>query len=203
MPTETTTAHNKTANDKSAHQQNEHEVQLMLIARDNPALFEPLYEAYFDRIYAYCRRRSNSAQDAEDLCSAVFTRAITGLHTYRGGMVAAWLFQIAHNVVVRHYQQQERSSQSLTLDDMDVPDESAAFWEQVELEDDTRILERALNELSDNHRDLLAMSLDGGLNSNEIGAILGKNPTAVRVQLHRVIKGLRERYIEMTEGAAQ
>lgn len=184
---------------------NAHEVQLMLMARDNPALFEPLYEAYFDRIYAYCRRRSHSTQDAEDLCSQVFTRAITGLHTYRGGMVAAWLFQIAHNVVVRHYQQRERAHQHTQqgLDDIDVPDDSAAFWEQIEMEDDARILEQALTELPDEHRDLLAMSLDGGLNSNEIGAILGKSPTAVRVQLHRVIKGLRERYIAIAEGAAQ
>lgn len=194
-----------TNTEANVHKVHAHEVQLMLMARDNPALFEPLYEAYFDRIYAYCRRRSGSTQDAEDLCSQVFTRAITGLHTYRGGMVAAWLFQIAHNVVVRHYQQQGRTRPGdlLGLDDIDIPDDSAAFWDQIEMEDDARILEQALTELPDEHRDLLAMSLDGGLNSNEIGAILGKSPSAVRVQIHRIIKGLRERYITMTEGAAQ
>lgn len=194
-----------TNTEANVHKVHAHEVQLMLMARDNPALFEPLYEAYFDRIYAYCRRRSHSTQDAEDLCSQVFTRAITGLHTYRGGMVAAWLFQIAHNVVVRHYQQQSRAYQhdQPGLDDIDIADDSAAFWEQIEMDDDARILEQALTELPDEHRDLLAMSLDGGLNSNEIGAILGKSPSAVRVQIHRIIKGLRERYITITEGAAQ
>ncbi|MFN8374394.1 MAG: sigma factor [Anaerolineae bacterium] len=79
------------------------EVRLMQQAQRNPALFAPLYERYVDRVYAYCRRRAASPQDAEDLCSMVFARALAGLHTYQGGHVAAWLFRIAHNVVVNHY----------------------------------------------------------------------------------------------------
>lgn len=179
--------------------QAQHEAQLMLMARTNPELFAPLYEAYFPRIYAYCRRRSSSEDEAEDLVSQVFTRALTGLHTYRGGMVAAWLFQIAHNVVVRHYQKNRRPLVALDELETDLPADSEDFQEQVEQADEGRILAQLVAELPDEQRDLLAMSFDAGLTSNEIGAILGKNPTAVRVQIHRVIKGLRERYMNIIQ----
>ena len=63
--------------------------------------FAPVYERYVDRIYAYCRHRVGE-QDAEDVTSHIFVRAMGGVDGYRGGSVAAWLFRIAHNCVVDH-----------------------------------------------------------------------------------------------------
>ncbi len=37
---------------------------------------------------------------AEDATGEVFLRALAGLDSYRGGVVAAWLFRIAHNVIL-------------------------------------------------------------------------------------------------------
>lgn len=61
-------------------------------ARANPAAFEPLYAEYFPRIYRYCLRRVSCPQEAEDLTSLVFTRALANLSNYRGGSFVAWLF---------------------------------------------------------------------------------------------------------------
>ena len=46
-------------------------------------------------------------------------------------------------------------------------------------------------------KDLLALSVVGELNSKEIGQIVGKTDTAVRMQLHRTIKQLREGYLKV------
>jgi RNA polymerase sigma-70 factor, ECF subfamily len=172
------------------------EGQIMQMAQRDPALFAPLYERYFQRVYAYCLRRSGNAQEAEDLCSQVFTRALAGLHTYRGGLVAAWLFQIAHNVVANHYRGRR---QSVALDDFDFADESASgLFDDLDDADDRRVLEELVAQLPEAERDLLALTLDAGLTSEEVGAIRGKSAGAVRVELHRVIKKLRERYHHLT-----
>jgi len=164
----------------------------MQMAQRDPALFAPLYERYFQRVYAYCLRRAGSAQEAEDLCSQVFTRALAGLNSYRGGMVAAWLFQIAHNVLANHYRGQKNA---LPLDELDFADEYAAgVFDEVDDAEDGRILGELVAQLPEDERDLLALSLDAGLTSDEIGAIRGKSAGAVRVEIHRVIKKLRERY---------
>jgi RNA polymerase sigma-70 factor (ECF subfamily) len=164
------------------------EAELMRRAMQDPAQFAPLYERYFDRIYAYCRRRTDNAQEAEDLCSQVFARALAGLHSYRGGNVAAWLFQIAHNAVAKHYRAQRPTT---ALDDLD---SFASDTDDVGTQEDHEMsaaIVQQVASLPTDQRELLALMIDGELSSAEAGAILGKSAGAVRVQLHRVIERLR------------
>lgn len=166
------------------------EQRILSLAQTDPAQFAPIYEHYVDRVYAYCLRRVNDPQEAEDLCSQVFTRVLIALPTYRGGVFAAWLFQIAHNTVVNHYR--ARRAQVISLDAVDLADENA--WLCTEGSDDQRLLRQLLAEMPEDQRDLLALTLDAELTSQEIGTLLGKSAGAVRTQLHRIIKGLRERF---------
>lgn len=171
------------------------ERHIMQQAQRDPAAFAPLYERYFDRVYAYCLRRAADAREAEDLCSQVFMRALAGIKTYQGGMVAAWLFQIAHNVVVSHYRQRR---QVVALDDFDLlPDDSTA--DQIEQAEEARLMRQLVAALPAEQQHLLALTLDAGLTSVEIGAALGKSPVSIRVQLHRIIQKLRQRYLQVTE----
>jgi len=173
---------------------NQQEVQLMWQAKTNPAAFAPLYERYVDRIYAFCHSRTNHPQEAEDLCSQVFSRALGALHTYDGGMVSAWLFRIAHNLIIDHYRARRKIS---SLDGIDLPtdDDLLEGIEQHELQDMLRLL---LDELPDDKRTLLALSLNRELTSEDVGEIVGKSAGAVRVEVHRIINGLRSRYHELT-----
>ncbi len=169
------------------------EIRIMQLARHDRLLFAPIYEQYFDRVYAYCLRRTNSVQEAEDLCSLVFSRALGGLESYRGGMVAAWLFQIAHNTVIKHY----RARRVMTaLDDIEeLEAESDLEWvDDLEL---WRTLSELVATLPDDQRELLALMLDAELSSQEVGEIVGKSAGAVRVQFHRLLKQLRERYAQI------
>lgn len=170
------------------------EVRIMQLAQRDRLLFAPIYEQYFDRVYAYCLRRTDSAQEAEDLCSLVFSRALGGLGSYRGGVVAAWLFQIAHNTVIKHY----RARRVVTaLDDIEEL-EAESDLEQVDDLEIWQTLSQLVATLPDEHRELLALMLDAELSSEEVGAIVGKSAGAVRVQFHRLLKQLRERYAEMS-----
>jgi RNA polymerase sigma-70 factor (ECF subfamily) len=171
----------------------DYEAELMQAAQIDPAQFAPLYERYFDRVYAYCLRRSANAQEAEDLCSQVFAKALTGLPSYRGGMVAAWLFRIAHNVVVNHYRGR---TMTVTLDEAEPADDG--LFDHAERADDRRILGALVADLPSEQRNLLALTVDAGLTSQAAGDILGKSAGAVRVQLHRLLRQLRERYVSMT-----
>jgi RNA polymerase sigma-70 factor (ECF subfamily) len=171
------------------------ESELMRRAMRDPAQFAPLYERYFDRVYAYCRRRTDSAQEAEDLCSQVFARALGGLAGYRGGNVAAWLFQIAHNTVAKHYRARRPVA---SLEDIAGGADSSDFGTMEDEETRTE-LTRMIAELPQEQRELLSLTLDGGLNSQQVGAVLGKSAVAVRVQLHRTIERLRQQFSQMSK----
>ncbi|MSQ12145.1 MAG: hypothetical protein EXR48_05595 [Dehalococcoidia bacterium] len=64
--------------------------------------------------------RVGSAQEAEDLTQKVFVKALRGIKEYRfqGKPFAAWLFRIAHNVVIDRHRQ-HKTGPELPLDDVE------------------------------------------------------------------------------------
>jgi RNA polymerase sigma-70 factor, ECF subfamily len=175
----------------------DHEARLLRAARDDPAQFAAIYERYVDRIYAYCRYRAG-AEDAEDLTSQVFIRALEGLAGYRGGSVAAWLFRIAHNCVVDHLRTR-RPQVSLEASRLEFAAPDGDPVERMMQADDRQLVRELVATLDDDQRDLLILKLVSGLNATEIGAVIGKRAGAVRVALHRVIARLRTTYQQMQQ----
>lgn len=168
------------------------EISLLYAARNDPACFAPIYDRYFGRVYAFCLRRTGSVQDAEDLTSQVFERAINGLATYRGGLVAAWLFRIARNVVANYYRDGHRRL-TVDLDERLAPGqpESASPWEHVIHAERLRVVRTLVADLSPAERELLALRLSAGLNSSAIGELLEQKPATIRKRLQRIFKRLR------------
>jgi len=72
------------------------------IRENNKAKLASLYEEYYDRIARYAYVRIGDKTDAEDLAGEVFLKALESLKSYkeRGVLMQAWLFKIAHNLVV-------------------------------------------------------------------------------------------------------
>ena len=78
------------------------EATLVLAAQRDPLAFAHLYLRYVDAVYRYCHRRLRVKEAAEDATSLVFAKALAALPRYHAelGTFRAWLFAIAHNVVV-------------------------------------------------------------------------------------------------------
>jgi DNA-directed RNA polymerase specialized sigma24 family protein len=56
---------------------------LIEAAQRDPARFAALYDLYFDRIYAYVAWRAASRDEAEDMVSEVFQKALANLRAVR------------------------------------------------------------------------------------------------------------------------
>jgi RNA polymerase sigma-70 factor (ECF subfamily) len=158
--------------------------------RSDPQAFAPLYDRYVNRIYTYCLRRVGK-QDAEDLTSLVFARALAGVNSYHGGSVAAWLFRIAHNCVVSHYR--ARRTHAPIDETYPIADDSPQSLDQIILKDERRRVLAAVQTLPLDQQHLLWLKMAGGLTAQEIGEVLGKNAGAVRTELYRIIQRLRLR----------
>jgi len=85
---------------------------LVTAGRADPAAFGALYERCVPPIYRYCVHQLGSREVAEDATGEVFLRALAALDSYRGGVVAAWVFRIAQNVIL----DVRRRSQSVPID---------------------------------------------------------------------------------------
>lgn len=74
---------------------------LIEAAQRDPSRFTALYEDNFERVYAFIARRVRDRDEAEDLTSDVFHKALANLPRFewRGVPFAAWLLRIAANAI--------------------------------------------------------------------------------------------------------
>jgi RNA polymerase sigma-70 factor (ECF subfamily) len=158
-------------------------------ARDRQA-FLALYDRYVGRIERYVAARIGSSE-VEDLVSVTFTRALARIDTYRPdrGTFAAWLFTIARNAVV---DRQRESAHSVSLDPADEiagqqPDPEA--WALVN--EERRTVRVALEHLTPEQRDALALRYAADLPFAAVAQALGKSEPATKMLVQRGLQALR------------
>lgn len=176
---------------------NDEDNQLVQLAQRNPAAFEALYDRYFERVYRYCLARTQTPQEAEDLCSQVFIKVLDKLNSYKGGIFAAWLFRIAHNTVIDAYR---KKRPNVALDAVILSDEQQRSLSSTVA--DRLLVQEMMADLSEEEIELLSLRLDAEMSAPEIGSLVGKSANAVRTQLYRLFKQLRARYDHLQGGDA-
>ena len=162
----------------------------VLVARAarNPEAFAPLYLRYFDRIHAYCFRRLGNPDEAADVTSIVFSRALSSLHTFRGDSFRSWLFAIAHNALTDHYRHRRPET---SLDDaVRLRDRHPSPEDEAIAHEAQRTVVALLAALPEEQRQVVELRL-AGLTSKEIGAVLGKQANAIDQAQYRAMTRLR------------
>lgn len=155
-----------------------------------------LFERYHRRVYNYFVKATMDPEEGADLTQNVFVRVMRYRHTYRQGhRFETWLFSIARNVLMDHFQKRKIQKASFQ-DAVQLPDgaeEDAEKWHNEQR------LHRALALLPPEKRDLLVLSKFEGLRYEQIAEITGLSVSAIKVQVHRTIRQLRVLYFEKTE----
>jgi RNA polymerase sigma-70 factor (ECF subfamily) len=154
-----------------------------------------LYDSHCQAVYRYFHVRLGHQQTAEDLTGEVFRRMITGLPRYRISALPfrAWLFRIAHNLLIDHYRQ-EGVCNLTSLPEVETGGETeidpvSAVEQKLTLEETYR----ALSTLEDSQRDVLVLRFLSGLSLKETALALGKTEDAVKALQRRGLMALRLR----------
>lgn len=158
---------------------------------DRAALGE-LYDLYAPRIYAYMYLRVGDPCLAEDLTGDVFVRVMQALRNRRGWNVSfrAWLYRIAHNLVVDHYRRSSLGS-FVSLDEVHL---SAVERDPAEAVQDTLTRERlrgAIYQLTQDQQQVLALRFGEGLTARETAQVMDRTTGAVEALQHRALAALR------------
>jgi RNA polymerase sigma-70 factor (ECF subfamily) len=170
-----------------------------LIARlqaGEDAVFDHLYERYFDRVYSYLAVTLGDADDIEDVSQEVFTRVLEAIPRYerRAAPFRAWLFRIVRNTAVSRLRERHRLS-------VESPDEIGRRQDDVnDLSQDVserwiedRSVVALVAELPPVQRQVIVLRYMLGMSPSEIAVVLGRSPAAVRQLQHRAMLFMRSR----------
>jgi RNA polymerase sigma-70 factor (ECF subfamily) len=157
----------------------------------DPVALAELYDLYAPTMYAYIYRRVGDPALAEDLTGELFLRVLRAICdgvAWRRSF-NAWVYRAAHNLVVDHYRRSHRAEQ--------VPlDESATAGgrppdKAIESRFEEERLRRALERLTPQQQEVLALRFGEGLTAREVGELIGKTTGAVEALQRRGLAALR------------
>jgi RNA polymerase sigma-70 factor (ECF subfamily) len=150
-----------------------------------------LFDSHYDRIARYAFARLGNRADAEDLAGDVFLKALESLDSYeeRGIPMEAWLFRIAHNLVVDRFRRAEKRK-TASIYGLETTSESDPEEEAMKDLEMARV-RRAMDGLTEAQRQVIEMRFFGELTSEEVGSALNKRAGAVRELQSAAIKALR------------
>ena len=149
--------------------------------------FAALFNAHFDSLLAYTRRRAPQLADAEDAMAETYVvawRRFAELPADAQGQ-RLWLFGVAYRVIANQRRAAGRRLQlteRLKLALLPPSRPPAALADVTE----------ALTTLADGDQEILRLAAWEGLSHGEIGQVLAITPNAAAIRLHRARRRLED-----------
>lgn len=170
------------------------EMKLAEQARDgSKEAFCKLYGKYKDKLYRYALYRLGSPEDAEDAVSECVLAAWQGLPRLKNaGAFGAWIFRILHRCCARRISESvnlRENAQRIFSEGPGSSGSSVQSWQNASVSLELR---EALSQLGEDEREIVLLSVLGGLTSREISEITSLTPGAVRSKLSRSLARMRE-----------
>jgi RNA polymerase sigma-70 factor, ECF subfamily len=153
--------------------------------------FGEIYDVYLPRVFAFCRMRTSSREEAEDLTAVTFERALAHIGQYedRGRPFSSWLLRIAANAATDHARRTRAYS---TMDGSMEPADDAyldrwerAFW-----------LRSHLMQLPHDQQEVVRLRFFEDRTFSDVASKMNRSEGAVKQLLRRAVQGLHLRLSE-------
>ena len=164
----------------------------------DPKSIGAIYDRYFSEIYRYVRYRIDDDAMAEDIASDVFVRLLEAAQKKQGpqSSLKGWLIATASNAVDDHLRRQYRRPVEDLSDSM--PDEGLSVHAQVDLREQTQLVQTAYAQLTHEQQDVLALRFGQGYSLEETATYMKKNINAVKALQFRALASLQRQIGEIT-----
>jgi len=172
---------------------------LMLSVRDGDVgQLGVLFERYHGMLFDFFCRMLGNRTAADDLVQDVFFRILKYRKTYRDDShFTTWMFHIARNARFDHFKK-HRAEVLFPEEGFDLPGRGPFPSQQFEKEQETVMLQRAMQKLPDEKRELLILARYKELKYEQIADLLGVDVGTVKVRVHRAVKELREIFLKLS-----
>src|SRR5262245_58615955 len=174
--------------------------KLMLAVRDGDVgKLGVLFDRHHRSLCDFFVRMTGSRSLADDLVQDVFFRILKYRDTFRDeSRFKAWMFRIARNARFDHYKKHEGETELPDETAQILPSRSPFPGQNLEHEQQTLLLERALHKLAAEKREVLVLSRYHEMKYEQIAEVMGCEVGAVKVRVHRALKELRDIFMKLS-----
>ncbi len=165
----------------------EQERLLIEAAQKDPSRFAELYEANFERVYAFIVRRIHDRHEAEDLTAEVFHHALENIARFewRGVPFAIWLYRIAANAIADRGRRSKYTVEAAAADDLD-----QTSWQEIERR---AALFRLVESLPEDQRTVILKRFVEQKTIRDIAKEFNRSEGAIKQLQFRALESLRAR----------
>jgi RNA polymerase sigma-70 factor (ECF subfamily) len=160
-------------------------------------LYSVLVERYQNFVFTIALRYIKTREDAEEVAQDVFVKAYRSLADFKGNAkFSTWLYTVATTTSITFLRKKKLPLHS--LDEAHVFEaahniDSGMHANQVEQKSRINMVNNAIKMLGADDAQVLTLFYKGEQSLEEIARITGKEPNAVKVQLHRARGRLKEK----------
>jgi RNA polymerase sigma factor (sigma-70 family) len=155
-----------------------------------------LFERYHVRIYNFILKLTYDRIVSQDLTQNLFYRIIKYRHTFNDAHTfKSWIYQLARNIHSDYCKSRKKMTDqyiNVVSHDENTVDAGNEFGEE-----EFDRLEKAMSRLKPEQKEILILSRFQGLKYSEISAIQNSSVPAIKVQVHRAMKELRNFYFKI------
>lgn len=174
---------------------------MLKVKAGNLDLMGLLFERYHKPLFGFLYHTTGQVAHSEDLVQTVFYRMLKYRHTFSGeGEFRTWMYHLARNVVIDAHRKNSKTSyqsdMASVMENMGVSPDAEA---KIEREQQKEMLQRALQLLSIEHREVLVLSRFQELSYKEIAEILKTSEGNIKIKVHRAMKELKEIFLKISE----
>ena len=169
----------------------DHEPVLIQLQQLDPAALRDFHQQFYEPVARYVQFKVGDRQTVEDLCGETFVRALEAFQRGQGWQDSArgWVMGIARNVVADHYRRSSRRSEVSLNEQITSAEEAGPVQHALRRERNQQLVD-AIQQLTDEQRDVVLMRFIEGLDIQSVARALNKKPGAIKGLQFRALRAL-------------
>jgi len=174
------------------------------IKKKDHAAFKKLVDQYQEMVLNTCYGFVHDVDDAKDLTQEVFIKIYDSIHKFRGdAKLSTWIYRISVNKSL-NFIRADKKAKTTDLEalshssDLKLRVHHESEQEDIDLEQEqrSRILFKAVDSLNENQRIAFSLNKLDDISYNEIGEIMNISLPAVESLIHRAKLNLQKKLIK-------
>ena len=170
---------------------------IQLVLQGQSAAYAELVDRYKAFVFTIVLRYISSREDAEEVSQDIFVKAFRSLADFKGASkFSTWLYTITTTSCLTFLRKKKLNVQSLDNENVFAAADNidgGLTANLVEQKSRVAMVNAAIKMLSSDDAQIITLFYKGEQTLEEIAKILGKEPNAVKVQLHRARTRLKEK----------